>query len=84
LRLQRVSAATPTPRLNVLCGLLLLDREDVDAELDFEKLVSERRLAEWQEAAEAVELPLAEWIVVTLDRAAKVIMQPSQNRLSGS
>ncbi len=47
--------------------------EAIDTELDFEKLVSERRLAEWQEAAQAVDLPLTEWIVQTLDRATRVI-----------
>lgn len=49
------------------------DENDVDADVDFEKLVSERRLGEWQQAAEAVDLPLTEWVVLTLDRAAKVI-----------
>jgi hypothetical protein len=48
---------------------------EVDTEVDFEGLLSERRFAEWQEAARAVELPLADWIAMTLDRAAKVIRQ---------
>jgi hypothetical protein len=51
------------------------DDPDVDADVDFDKLLSERRFAEWQSAAEAVELPLADWIAMTLDRAAKVIRQ---------
>lgn len=54
--------------------LSAMDEElDVDSEPDFENLVSERRLAEWQTAADVVELPLAEWIVVTLDSAAKAL-----------
>ena len=45
------------------------DEVDVDG-LDFENLISERRLVEWQQAASAVDLPMAEWVMVTLDRAA--------------
>ena len=30
-------------------------------------------MLEWQRAAQTVELPLEEWIAITLDRAAKVI-----------
>jgi hypothetical protein len=44
-----------------------------DPELDFEKLISDRRLLEWEEAARLVELPVAEWVVVTLDREAAVL-----------
>ena len=53
-----------------------MDEElDVDTDLDFEKLLSERRVAEWQSAAHSVELSLEEWIAITLDRAAKAIKQ---------
>jgi hypothetical protein len=49
------------------------DEYEVDADFDFESLVSERRLGEWQNAARAVDLAFADWVVITLDRAAKVI-----------
>jgi hypothetical protein len=49
------------------------DEYDVDADIDFAKLLSEHRVLEWQRAAQTVELPLEEWIAITLDRAAKVI-----------
>jgi len=56
--------------------LSAMDEElDVDTDLDFEKLLSERRVAEWQSAAHSVELSLEEWIAITLDRAAKAIKQ---------
>jgi hypothetical protein len=44
--------------------------DDADPEIDFEKLLSERRLVKWQQAAEAVNLSLADYIAVTLDRAS--------------
>jgi hypothetical protein len=49
------------------------DEYDVDADIDFAKLLSEHRVLEWQRAAQTVELPLEERIAITLDRAAKVI-----------
>jgi hypothetical protein len=51
------------------------DEYDVDADIDFESLVSEHRLGEWQNAARAVDLAFADWVVITLDRAAKAIRQ---------
>ncbi len=54
--------------------LSTMDEElDVDADFDFESLVSEHRAFEWQEAARAVDLSFEDWVVITLDRAAKVI-----------
>lgn len=50
----------------------------VDVGLDFEEFVSERRVLEWQRAAEAVELPLAEWIAQTLDLAARAIRRSAK------
>lgn len=44
---------------------------DVDPEVDFGKLVSESRLAQWQEAADRVEMTLADYVVVTLDKASR-------------
>jgi hypothetical protein len=67
-----------------LDGMVVLsamdDEPDVDPyDLDFERLVSERRLFEWQEAARTVELSFEDWIFVTLDRAAKVIKRADSN-----
>jgi hypothetical protein len=45
--------------------------EDVDPEVNFEKLLSERRLARWHRAAELYELSLAEFIAVAVDRVAR-------------
>lgn len=47
------------------------DPDPADHDVDFEALVDERRRARWQEAAEAMDWPLSEWIAITLDRAAK-------------
>ena len=44
------------------------DDADVDTDLDFDRLHGERRVLEWQRAAQTVELPLEEWIAITLDR----------------
>ena len=49
----------------------------VDGEDEFEALLSERRAAEWQWAANAVDLSLAEWVVQTLDQAARVMRRAS-------
>jgi hypothetical protein len=49
------------------------DDADIDADIDFAKLLSEHRVLEWQRAAQTVELDLEEWIAITLDRAAKAI-----------
>ena len=49
------------------------DEYGVDSDIDFARLLSEHRVLEWQRAAQTVELPLEEWIAITLDRAARVI-----------
>lgn len=46
------------------------DTEDFDAEVDFEALLSERRMVVWHQAAERIGLPFTEWVVQTLDQAA--------------
>lgn len=46
------------------------DTEAFDAEVDFEALISERRMLVWHQAAERVELSFTEWVVMTLDQAA--------------
>jgi hypothetical protein len=53
------------------------DEYNVDADFDLESLVSEHRLGEWQNAARAVDPAFADWVVITLDRAAKVIGRAS-------
>lgn len=53
------------------------DEADVDLEID--RFISADRVAEWTEAASLVELPLAEFVVVTLDRASAAI-QASQSK----
>jgi hypothetical protein len=45
--------------------------DDVDPEVDFGKLVSENRLAQWQRAADSVGMSLADYVVVSLDKASK-------------
>lgn len=52
-----------------------LATEDVDADLDFAKLVSDRRFSMWQQAATTTNLDVAEWIVISLDRAAKQVLR---------
>ena len=49
---------------------------DVDSD-EFEALLSERRAAEWQWAATSVDLSLAEWVVQTLDQAARAVRRAS-------
>jgi hypothetical protein len=55
----------------------VLEEVVVDPELDFERLVSERRITEWEEAARLVQLPLAEFVCMSVDRAATVIRRGS-------
>lgn len=47
--------------------------EDPDPDVDFEGLVSEKRLARWQMAAEATGWTFRDWVCITLDSAAKQI-----------
>lgn len=49
--------------------------EDADPDVDFGKLISEKRLAYWQSAARSVELEMSEWIVIVLDRAARQVLR---------
>lgn len=54
--------------------IVLADDTDtitIDTDLDFEALVSERRAATWNRAAELLDLTFAEWVVQTLDTAAR-------------
>jgi DNA-directed RNA polymerase specialized sigma subunit len=46
--------------------------EDFDSEVDFERLLSERRMQAWHSAAQRLGLPFTEWVVQTLDQAAVV------------
>jgi hypothetical protein len=45
--------------------------EDFDANFDFEQLMSDRRLAAYSRAAKIHGLELADWIVISLDLAAR-------------
>jgi hypothetical protein len=49
--------------------------DEPDVDLEIERYLSEDRVSEWTAAAALVGLPLAEFVVVTLDRAAKAIRQ---------
>ena len=49
------------------------DPDPADHDMDFETLVDERRRARWQAAAQATGWELSEWIVITLDHAAKSV-----------
>jgi hypothetical protein len=55
----------------------LVDEFEDDSELDFEieRYLSADRVSEWTEAAELVGLPLPEFVVVSLDRAAQAVKQ---------
>jgi hypothetical protein len=56
--------------------LSAMDNEyEVDTAFDFEGLLSEHRVGEWQDAARTVDLAFADWVVISLDRVAKVIRQ---------
>jgi hypothetical protein len=52
--------------------IILVDdnSDDPDPDVDFDKLISEKRLTRWQHAAVLVEMTVSEWVVVTLDKAA--------------
>ena len=47
--------------------------EDPDPDVDFDNLVSEKRLARWQSAAEATGWTFRDWVCITLDSAAAQI-----------
>lgn len=47
--------------------------EPVDPHLDFDALLSERRVARWNRASRKAGLDLNEWIAQTLDQAANVL-----------
>ncbi len=53
--------------------LLHEDPDPADHDTDFEELVSDRRRARWQQAADLVGWPLSEWIVISLDKAARQV-----------
>ena len=51
--------------------------DESNVEVEIERFLSEDRIADWSDAAELVGLPLAEFVVVTLDRAAAAIQAAS-------
>jgi hypothetical protein len=53
--------------------------EDADVDLEIERFISADRVTEWTAAAELVGLPLAEFVVVSLDRAAAAIKRANED-----
>jgi hypothetical protein len=51
--------------------------DEPDVDLEIERLLSADRISEWAAAAELVGLPLPEFIVVSLDRAAAAVKRAS-------
>jgi hypothetical protein len=49
------------------------DQPDLDS-LDFEKLMSARRVARWQRAADAAGWQLSEFICISVDRASREVL----------
>jgi hypothetical protein len=49
--------------------------EETDQDFGIERFLSEDRVSEWTNAADLVGLPLAEFVVVSLDRAAAAVKQ---------
>jgi len=52
-----------------------LEPDPADHDTDFEDLVDERRRSRWQQAADTTGWPLSEWVVITLDRGAKQVLE---------
>jgi DNA-directed RNA polymerase specialized sigma24 family protein len=52
--------------------------DEPDVDLEIERFISADRVAEWRAAAELVDLPLAEFVVVTLDRATAAIKRAKE------
>lgn len=48
---------------------------DVDPEIDFAKLMSERKLARWQRAADVLELPLQDFVSQAIDQYARAVLR---------
>jgi len=61
--------------------VMLVDEFDTtsadDVEIEIERFLSSDRVSEWTAAAEAVGLPLPEFITVSLDRASAAIKRSS-------
>lgn len=51
--------------------LTAMTGDDPDPDVDFEALISARRMVRWQQAALLTEWTFTEWVCITLDRAAK-------------
>ncbi len=50
---------------------LLKDDDDVDIAFDLDLQMRAGRVRRWAQAAERCKLPVAEWVLITLDRAAE-------------
>lgn len=56
--------------------IVLVDEfDDADPDVDFEHLMSDKRVSTWQRAAGIVDMTLPEFVVVSLDRAAKQVLR---------
>jgi DNA-directed RNA polymerase specialized sigma24 family protein len=52
--------------------------EDSEPEFEIERFISADRVSEWKAAANLVGLPLEEFVVITLDRAAEAIKRAAK------
>lgn len=56
--------------------IALVDDFDADeADFDFERLLSSKRLGTWQQAASLAGWEFSEWVAITLDRAARQVLR---------
>jgi len=49
---------------------LTAEHEDFDTDYDFDGLLRERRMAQWQKAADQAHMPVEEWLMHVADQAA--------------
>jgi hypothetical protein len=57
----------------------LVDEYEPADNVDFEGLVDDRRRSQWQRAADVAGWSLEEWVVITLDKAARGVLQTSNS-----
>lgn len=54
---------------------LVDDPDPADHDVDFDRLLTDRRRAQWQTAADLMQLNLAEWMCATLDRGSTHVIE---------
>ncbi len=59
------------------------DDSDPELEVELERFLSADRMSGWQAAADLVGLPLGEFVVITLDRAAAAIRRAAEGPTPG-